>query len=152
MKKLGICLIIFGLLGICICALMNNQSNSVAVPVKQHEAESSSVVKASGNHDSNILNVSDINESMIKKGDITVVGYVEIKRYTTNNHLSFVLKDLYNDSQIDVILFSKTIRKFPQFEKNIKRCNMTKTPVFIYGPVSRYKGSLEIKAFEVYTR
>lgn len=152
MKKLGICLIIFSLLGICTWALMNNQSNSVTMPIRQQKTEPSNVVKSLVNNADNVLNVSDVNESMIKKGDVTVVGYVEIKRYTTNDHLSFVLKDLYIDSQIDVILFSKTMRKSPQFADIIKRCSRTKIPVFILGPVTRYKGSLQIKAFEVYTR
>lgn len=155
MKKLGIFLIVLGLIGVCFFAIRNNnQTNGVTVPIKQQTQVSANVAAVSvvNNKGNNVMNVSDVNSSMIKHGDVTVVGYIKIQRYTTNNHLKAVLKDLYNDSHLDVILFSKTMRKFPEFENIIKNCNDTNTPIFVYGPITRYKGNLEIKAFKVYTK
>lgn len=97
--------------------------------------------------DPKLVPISDIDEFMNKT--ITVRGHV-VKVSTGKGNIYFTLEDVTSGKTVPCVLFAKTNRENVNYRKSILSGQKNNAQIRIKATVSEYKGTTELKVWQVY--
>lgn len=102
-------------------------------------------------HDEDIINVRQISKEMVGKTVVIAAKVSNVNLNKSSNTAFFDVKDINDNTQIKGVIFNKTVNDNPERLEVLQSAVNSGRHVYIKGEIDIYKGSLEIKAWKVFT-
>lgn len=114
-------------------------------------AEKQPVQKLTNYRCEDIINVHQISKDLIGKTVVIVAKISNINLNKSSNTAFFDVKDVNSNIKIKGVIFNKTMNDNPGRLELLQSAANSDRQIYIEGEIDIYKGSLEIKAWKIFT-